>query len=100
MDLLDFGNLILILIMIFLIFKEEPLIEKLLENDKIQFALSWIQKITMPVADPNRNYLYLVDNYTFKVDKLWIDDKFLIQDNGRGALSITKSPVNYTPYTD
>jgi hypothetical protein len=100
MDLLDLGNLILILIMIFLIFKEEPLIEKLLENDKIQFALSWIKKLTMPVADPSRDYLYLGDNYTFRVDKLWIDDKFLIQDNGSGALSITNSPVTYTPYTN
>jgi hypothetical protein len=98
MDLLDFLNLILILIIFFLLFKEEPLIEKLFENDKIQFALAFLQLFTMPITDATKNYLFFGSAWTFKVDKLWIDDTILIQDNGKGKLSVTKSPVNYTPY--
>jgi hypothetical protein len=98
MDLLDFLNLILILIIFFLLFKEEPLIEKLFENDKIQFALAILQLLMAPVQNAAKDYLFIGGNYTLKVDKLWIDDTILIQDNGNGKLSVTKSPVNYTPY--
>ena len=52
----------------------------------------------MPITDATKNYLFFGSAWTFKVDKLWIDDTILIQDNGKGKLSVTKSPVNYTPY--
>jgi hypothetical protein len=100
MDLIDFVNLILILIIVFLLFKEEPLIEKLYDNNKIAFALSVIQLLRAPLQNPTKQFLFIGGEYTLKVDRLWIDDTILIQDNGAGKLRVTKSPVNYIPYSN
>jgi hypothetical protein len=101
MDILVFFNIILLINILYTLYKEDKVIENfeqsIIENKKIEFATNVIRGLTQ--ADPKSKYEVPPD-YTLKVDRLWIDDELLIESVGKDKLRVTQQTVKYSPYTN
>jgi hypothetical protein len=103
MDILDFLIIIILITILYTLNKEDTVIENFSESimgeNKIQFALRVIKQLIQPKHHNPLALIKIPDDYTLKVDRIWIDDEFLIQDRGDGNLTITRNKISSTPYT-
>ena len=104
MDILDFFNVILLITILYTLYKEDKVIENfeqsIIGENKIQYALAVIKALTAPkLTDPN-GMLAMPKDYTLKVDRLWIDDEFLIESVENNLLRITRNKPTYSTYTN
>ena len=101
MDILDFLIIILLINILYTLYKEDKVIENfeqsIIENKKIEFATKVIRGLTQ--QDPKSKY-ELPSDYTLKVYRLWIDDELLIESEGNDKLRVTKQTLKYSPYTN
>jgi hypothetical protein len=104
MDILDFFNVILLITILYTFYKEDKVIENfeqsIIGENKIQYALQTIKLLSQP-KNANPNYMIsLLPEYTVKVDRLWIDDEFLIESIQDNQLRLTRNKPTYSTYTN